>query len=137
MNLLKIKGISRKYLRLAATYRRLAYNTNSNNLDFSIDALVDCYNHETNGHKAKSNNGYIFGKWTKDLTVVMWIEDIQKGDFCKADFITPVNKWWATKALKDVVVPCAWFPYSTERDVNGNSYNMEIKLAMKRNYKHG
>ena len=42
----------------------------------------------------------------------------------------------ATKALKDVVVPCAWFPYSTERDVNGNSYNTEIKLVMKRNYKN-
>ena len=63
MKILKINGISRKYLRLAATYRRFA----GDGFDFSEQALIECFEHESLGGSYSKNNGYVYGKWAKDI----------------------------------------------------------------------
>lgn len=120
MVMLIIKGISRKYIRHAAVYRRYAgyRQPYTNTFDFSKDALIECYNHETHGIRPAKNNGYVYGKWCKDISVVQWIEDIVNGYACKAEFYTPKDKWWSAQALKNVVVT-HWFPYSYTKDING------------------
>jgi len=105
------KPLTKKYLRLAVVYRRFAGRTPG--FDFSMQALLDCQVAESKGIKAQKNNGYVFGKWAKDISVATWREDIVAGHFCKAEFHTPCNKWWAEPALESVIVP-AWFPF----DVN-------------------
>lgn len=100
--------ITKKYLRLAAVYRRFAER--SHHYDFSLSSLIDCYHHETYGKPYFLNNGYVHGKHLKDITVSAWIEDIYKGNFCKAEFLTPMNRWWAKHAL-DFPINTVFFPY--------------------------
>lgn len=106
------KRLTRKYLRVAAVYRRFAGR--SEHYDFSFEMLQECYDHETHGKKPSKMNGYVFGKWAKDISVVTWIEDIKKGDACKAEFIFGIDSWWAKPALQNVQVPI-WFPYEERR----------------------
>lgn len=103
--------ISKKYLRLAATYRRFSDRFNPY-WDFSIDALVECFNHESNGGTYADNNGYVHGKWSKDITFAMQLEDILNGYAAKIEFITPMNRWWVEPALSDVVVSKPLFVYA-------------------------
>lgn len=114
--MLKMSGISRKYLRLAAVYRR--YAGPNTGFSFTKEMLKECYNHETHGGSASKHNGFVFGKWCKDLSVVQWVEDVRKGNACKAEFYTPKDQWWAEPALKNVVVGPAFFPFSDERDLS-------------------
>jgi len=44
---------------------------------------------------------------------VTWIEDIRKGDACKAEFIHGIDSWWTVSALENVIVP-TWFPHRKE-----------------------
>lgn len=122
MKIIKLdRKISKKYLRLASVYRRFAGRNEP--LDFSKEALIECYEHETHGKEVKSyygkeahkNNGYIYGKWAKDVSVAMWIEDIQKGDACKAEFIYGINGWWAKSALS-FPHNFVWFPFQEMLD---------------------
>lgn len=103
------KKLKRKYLRLASVYRR--YAARSKFYDFSLQALLECYEHESKGTPASPTNGYLYGKWCKDISVVTWREDIAKGDFCKAEFTMGIDGWWATKALETVIVEAPWFPF--------------------------
>ena len=93
---------------MASVYRRFAGRNSG--FDFSLQALLECYEHETNGKPSAKTNGYVYGKWAKDISVVTWREDIENGYFCKAEFYTPCNKWWAEDALKSVIVS-TWFPF--------------------------
>lgn len=102
------KPLTKKYLRLASVYRRFAGRKSG--FDFSLQALIDCFEFESNGIKAQKNNGYIFGKWAKDISLSTWREDIEAGLFCKAEFYTPCNKWWVEPAL-ETVIPNTWFPF--------------------------
>lgn len=101
--------LKRTYLRRAAVYRRFAGRDSG--MDFSADALLGCYRYESSGGaKPARNNGYVFGKWAMDVTIATWREDIRAGLFCKAEFITPLSKWYAVPALSTVISP-AWFPF--------------------------
>jgi hypothetical protein len=73
--------------------------------------LIECFRHETYGERYSINNGYVFGKHCKDISISMWIEDIQRGLFCKAEFLTPLNRWWAEPALKNIITGTL-FPYN-------------------------
>lgn len=108
------KKLTRKYLRVASMYRRFAGR--SIHYDFSLEMLLECYEHESNGLKPSKQNGYVFGKWAKDISVVTWIEDIKKGDACKAEFIFGIDSWWAEPALRNVIVPI-WFPYRLDEQM--------------------
>lgn len=105
------RPLTKKYLRLAAVYRR--YAGRKSGFDFSMQALIDRHQFESKGIKAKKDNGYVFGKWAKDISVATWREDIVAGHFCKAEFYTPLDKWWTEPALESLVVP-VWFPYDKE-----------------------
>lgn len=108
--------IKKPYLRLSSVYRRFAGR--NENLDFSKEALLECYLHESRGLSVKKyygkeshkNNGYIFGKWQKDISITTWKEDILAGYFCKAEFITPLSKWWVEPALIGLPLT-TWFPF--------------------------
>jgi len=102
------KSLAKKYLRIASVYRRFAGRKSG--FDFSLQALLDCHAHESKGTPALRNNGYVFGKWAKDISVATWREDIMSGLCCKAEFHTPCNKWWAEPALESVIPP-VWFPF--------------------------
>jgi hypothetical protein len=116
------KPLKKKYLRLLSTYRRFTCWKQYPilNLDFSIDSMLECWRHESLGEKYSLTpkkdtpiNGYIYGKWVKDLSLKMWIEDINRGDFCKYEVITPLNRWWTEPALRQ----CKsgnFFPYTNE-----------------------
>jgi len=73
-------------------------------LDFSDDALLQLYNHESYGGRIDSNNGYAHGKKYLNLHVTMWKEDIAKGLLFKhelyEDNVFP--HWWLDNILKDV-----------------------------------
>lgn len=103
--------LPRKYLRRASVYRRAAGRNEP--YDFSLAALIACYNYESTGGDMPINNGYIIGKRWLDLSIETWREDIMAGLFCKADFISPITKWYAERAMSDWIVP-AWFPYEEE-----------------------
>ncbi len=92
------KIIRRAYLRRASVYRRAAGRKSS--FDFSADALIECFRHESYGDECKKDNGYLFGKLALDITISSWREDIEAGLFCKAEFYTPITKWYAEPALR-------------------------------------
>jgi len=119
------KPLTKKYLRMASIYRRFAGRNSG--FDFSLKALLDCYNFESSGIKAQKNNGYVYGKWAKDISVTTWREDILAGYFCKYEFYTPCNKWWAEPALESLIVP-AWFPYNPESYTPPTKEKMQTTL---------
>lgn len=121
--------VKRSYLRLASVYRRFCGRNEQ--LDFSEQALLDCYLHESRGLAIKKyygteshkNNGYVIGKWAKDISVTTWKEDITNGYLCKAEFITPLTRWWVDDALIGVI-SAIWFPFGKEyRQENINKFS--------------
>ena len=75
---LTINGLSGKFKRMAELYRMFA-NDWSHVLDFSDEAMVELYNHESYGQPIRQNNGFMHGKKWLNLNVTMWKEDIEKG----------------------------------------------------------
>lgn len=103
------KKFSKKYLRRASVYRRAAGRNSG--MDFSFEALEACFDKESIGKPCHDrNNGFLFGKWALDISITTWIEDIEAGHFCKADFYTPITRWYAEPALQNVIPP-TWFPF--------------------------
>ena len=114
MKLFKLNGISKKYALRAAHYRRVARSQAVAGLAFDEDALRELYDWESRGVGSvdKSKNGFAYGKWCVDLSVSMWIEDILKGDFCKAEFLeTRIQKLHNKKKL-DTITAAVFFPYA-------------------------
>jgi hypothetical protein len=48
-------------------------------LDFSDEAKVELFNHESLGYPVADKNGYWWGKKWLNVNVTMWKEDIEKG----------------------------------------------------------
>lgn len=84
--------------------------------DFSIEALIACHEYESNGGQEPKNNGYLIGKKWLDLSIETWRQDIMKGDSCKAEFITPITRWYVEPAMKDWIVP-TWFPFENKAEI--------------------
>jgi len=96
---------------MAAVYRRHAgFRTSKCNLDFSMQALLECHSRESKGTSCSNKNGYFIGKHWKDLMVTSWREGIEAGDVFKAEFYSPLNNWWIIPALESVIAK-PWFPY--------------------------
>lgn len=72
-------------------------------LDFSDDALVEFYNHETFGLPISHNNGFSVGKQQLNLHVTMWKEDIRKGCLFKKELYEDGSfpHWWLDSIFKD------------------------------------
>jgi hypothetical protein len=114
MKLFKLKGISKKYALRAAQYRRVARGQAVAGLAFTEDALRELHDWESRGIGSvdKSRNGFAYGKWCVDLSVSMWVEDLMKGDFCKAEFLeTRLQKLHNTKKL-EAVIANPFFPHA-------------------------
>lgn len=106
------KGIRRKYLRLAALYRRAARG--SEGMDFSLDALAELHRYESTGKgKPARNNGWAYGKLALDITVSDAVTSIKSGDFCKAEFYRGPTAWYWKRALADTPAG-VFFPFSQE-----------------------
>jgi len=123
MKLLKLNGISKKYALRAAHYRRTAKSQRVAGLDFSEAALRELFDWESRGIGGvdKGKNGYAYGKWCVDLSVAMWVEDILKGDFCKAEFLqTRIQKLHNKKKLEAVISP-PFFPYQKHNQAIENT----------------
>ena len=89
MNIFKHQLITKRYALKAALFRRLAKNSKQKNLSFTEQDLINLFNYETHGIGKidEQKNGFAYGKWIRDLSISMMIEDIQSGIFCKADFL--------------------------------------------------
>lgn len=73
-------------------------------VDFSEDALVEMFLHESQGIAlASKNNGYVLGKKWMDVNIAMWKEDIAKGYLFRCELYNDGNypHWWLDKVLKD------------------------------------
>ena len=71
--------ISSKYKEKANLYKCFSRHW-EHMLDYSEEALLECYMWETHGNKiANSKNGFVIGKRWLDVNIAMWKEDIAKG----------------------------------------------------------
>lgn len=114
MKIFDLKGISKRYAMSAALYRRVARSQKMPGLDFSEAALRELHAFESRGVGSvdKSKNGFAYGKWAVDLSVSMCIEDLMKGDFCKAEFLqTRIQKLHNKKKL-EAIQPPPFFPHA-------------------------
>ena len=114
MKIFKLKGVSKNYALRAAQYRRVARAQKVAGLAFDESALRELHDWESRGIGGvdKSRNGFAYGKWCVDLSVSMWIEDILKGNFCKAEFLeTRIQKLHNTKKL-ETIIPKPFFPHA-------------------------
>ena len=113
MKTFKLHGISKRYACRAALYRRTA-RAQIAGLDYSEAALRQLHDWESRGigKVDKGRNGYAYGKWVVDLAVAMWVEDIQRGDAVKAEFLsTPLERLHNRSKLSNVQA-ATFFPYA-------------------------
>jgi hypothetical protein len=119
MKIFTLKGLSKQYALRAALYRRTARAQGpATKWDFSETALRDLHLWESTGRGGadKASNGYAYGKWAVDITVKAWVEDIQAGDACKAEYLsTALQRVHNSAKLRNIVVGelFAWRSYST------------------------
>jgi hypothetical protein len=76
----------------------------SQQLDFSDEALLNLYNHESYGVALSPGNGFAFGKQYLNLQVTMWREDLRRGWIFKHELYEDERfpHWWLDSALKGV-----------------------------------
>lgn len=100
-----INGVSKKFRRMAGLYRLFARHWTR--LDFSDDALLALYNHESYGSKLNPDNGFAVGKRYLNLTVTDWRADITEGLLYKhelyEDELFADYHWWLDSVLKNCV----------------------------------
>lgn len=73
-----VGGLSSKYRRMCEVYKLFGRDW-QHLFDYSDDAMVEMFNHESLGLPLSEKNGYALGKKWMDVTVEMWKEDIKKG----------------------------------------------------------
>jgi hypothetical protein len=76
----------------------------SDSLDFSDEALLSLYNHESYGVALTPQNGFAVGKQYLNLQVTMWREDIRRGWIFKHELYEDPKfpHWWLDSALGGV-----------------------------------
>lgn len=70
--------------------------------DFSDQAMIEMFNHESYGTSLSSNNGFAVGKKWLNVTVSMWREDLKRGDLFIWELYDDPNlpDWWLDSVLK-------------------------------------
>ena len=132
------KKAKRRYLRLAALYRRAA-NRNDPGLDFSEAALMACRQYESTGKPPPGLvvdtykgmvmpcgriNGYLLGKWMLDISVADAKREVQSGNFAKIEFYKGPTAWYWRSVLNSVKVPVeGYFAHLGLRIVDGAAIN--------------
>lgn len=86
---------------MAELYRYFAASMSSK-LDFSEEAELSLYNHESYGCLLSPNNGFAVGKQYLNLQVTMWREDLRRGWLFKHELYEDPNlpHWWLDSVLK-------------------------------------
>lgn len=74
-------------------------------LDFSDDALLSLYNHESYGTDVSHKNGFAFGKKYLNLQVTAWKEMIYEGTLTRSELYSDPKysdyHWWLDSVLKN------------------------------------
>ncbi len=88
---------------MAELYRHFAKNMSSK-LDFSEEAELSLYNHESYGTSLSPNNGFAVGKQYLNLQVTMWREDLRRGWIFKHELYEDETypHWWLDSVLSGV-----------------------------------
>jgi len=85
---------------MAELYKYFARNMSSK-LDFSEEAEVSLFNHESYGTTLSPNNGFAVGKRYLNLNVTMWREDLRRGWLFKHELYEDpeLPHWWLDSVL--------------------------------------
>jgi hypothetical protein len=86
-------------------------------LDFSDEALLSLYNHESYGLSLSPRNGFAVGKQYLNVQVAMWREDIRAGLLAKFELYNDERfpHWWLDGVLDNL-----W---------NGFTYDDLVKIS--------
>lgn len=105
--------ISKKWKRISEIYKRFAVDYPL--ADFSEAAELEMFSHESTGTPVESNNGYLLGKRTMDITVAMWKEDIRNGCLIKSELLKDYPEWFLETIGVLNIQPsfdnCKWWLY--------------------------
>ena len=98
---LTINGVSRKFKRMCEIYRVFAKDWEHCST-WTDDDLIKLYNHESFGEPLNPGNGFALGKKWLNVTVAMWLEDIELGTLFKHELYEDGKfpHWWLDKVLK-------------------------------------
>lgn len=112
----KINGVklSKQYMLQAALFRRITMqhmNRGKSDPYFSADMLMELYRYESTGkanrhyEAMKRDNGYVMGKWLRDIDVANITQGIKCGDFAKIEFLnTPLERLHNSKFISEIIV---------------------------------
>lgn len=110
MKIFKHAFMKKKYLVKLCLYRRLCRN-HGGDFTFTIEDMEELFLFESRGistrpfDEMKAKNGFVFGKWLRDLTVSMIVEDVSSGLFPKIFFLkTGLDRIHNLKVLEKVLV---------------------------------
>ena len=89
---------------MSELYRHFA--SDKGTLDFSDDALLSLYNHESYGTPLSPKNGFAVGKQYLNLQVTSWREALRRGIIAKFELYEDDSypHWWLDSVLKDLFV---------------------------------
>lgn len=110
-----VKGTSNKFRRMSELYRIFARGYSD--LDFSDDALLSLYNHESYGLALSPRNGFAVGKQYLNVQVAMWRDDIRSGIIAKFEL------------YEDERFPHAWLDSVLGNIWDGYTYEDIIKTS--------
>ncbi len=79
----------------------LLFGSDKGSLDFSDEALLSLYNHESYGTSLSPKNGFAVGKQYLNLQVTMWREDLRRGWLFKHELYEDGRfpAWWLDSVL--------------------------------------
>jgi hypothetical protein len=88
----------------------------SSKLDFSDEALLSLYNHESYGTPLSEQNGFAVGKQYLNLQVTMWREDLRRGWLFKSELYEDPNlpHWWLDSVLQHTYTGATWAQLQAE-----------------------
>jgi hypothetical protein len=93
---------------MSELYRHFARSW-AQSLDFSDEALLSLYNHESYGTELSENNGFAVGKKYLNLQVTMWREDLRRGWLAKWElYETDLPNWWFDSILDGLYDNCTY-----------------------------
>jgi hypothetical protein len=96
-----IGGLTGKFKRMCEVYRIFSKHW-EHMLDFSDQALIELFNHESYGTPISEHNGYALGKKWLNVHVTIWKEDIRDGFLFKKELYDDPKfpHWWLDSIFK-------------------------------------
>lgn len=88
---------------MAELYREFGSSVSPNS-DFSDEAIIELYNHESYGTELTQNNGFAIGKRYLNLQVTSWKEALLEGSISKIELYEDEKypSWWLDSVLKNL-----------------------------------